>query len=397
MSDRSMRRVLVLNQFAATRGHPGGTRHSELFPKLSGWQHVIVAAGTNQLTGHRQRDQTGFKTVPVTPYRSNGRARILNWISYSFGALSWSLRQPRVDVVYASSPHLLTGFVGWLIATLRRVPLVFEVRDLWPRVLVDMGQMTERSLTYRILSSLEKFLYREAERLVIMAEGSRDAITRCGIDDQKIVYIPNGADPSDFLPSANRETLRARYGFTGFTAVYAGAHGPANGLELLLDAAAAIQEEEVEIVLVGDGVAKPGLVARAHESGLRNVRFMDPVPKAHIPDLLFAADVGLHVLADVELFRYGVSPNKVFDYMAAGLPVLTNCPGLISDLVEAAECGIAVSPRDLRDGIEEMHQMYREGILLELGQAGRAWIETNQSRTAMSQRLQRLMDELCNA
>ncbi len=173
--------------------------------------------------------------------------------------------------------------------------------------------------------------------------------------------MPNGSDPAMFAVDDDRDTLRQRYGMTGFAVVYAGAHGPANGLGLVLDAAEQLQNDapDVEFVLVGDGVDKEALVAEAAQSGLTNVRFLDPIPKSEMPGLLAAADAGLHVLADVPLFRYGVSPNKLFDYMAAGLPVVTNCPGEVEAIVTSAEAGIAVEPdeidvavRKIRRGVE---------------------------------------------
>lgn len=385
--------MLVLNHFAVPRGKPGGTRHVELFGRLSGWRHLIVASELNHLTGERQAAEPGFLPVRVAAYRANGWRRILNWVTYAWAALIAGLRQGRIDLVYASTPHLLAPLAGWAVALVRRAPLVLEVRDLWPRVLVDMGQLSESSLVYRILTVLESFLYSRASRIVVMAEGSRDVLIARGISEKKIVYIPNGADPSDFEPSASRGVLRERFGFTDFTAIYAGAHGPANGLDLLLDAAELVRDLPIDIVLVGGGVAKVKLQADAVRRGLLNVRFIDPVAKEEIPDLLHASDLGLHVLADVELFRTAVSPNKVFDYMAAGLPVLTNCPGIVSNLVEQTDCGRAVGPHNLAVGMRDLASRTRLD-LQRLGEAGRQWIAANQSREAMAARVSHLLQDV---
>ncbi|WP_406076529.1 glycosyltransferase family 4 protein [Micromonospora sp. NBC_00858] len=385
----TQRRVLVLNHFAVPPGYPGGTRHVELFSRLPGWSYVIIAGRRNMITGQPQRAEPGFHPVAVTPYRGNGLGRALNWASYAVTATVSGLRQPRPDVVYASSPHLLAGLSGCVVATLRRTPFVLEVRDLWPRVLVDMGTLAETSLAYRALERLERFLYQRSDRVVIMAPGVRAAIEGKGVAPEKIVFIPNAADPDDFVPSADRDELRRRYRFTRRTAVYAGAHGPANGLDLLLAAAKAVPE--IDVVLVGSGVEKPRLQAAA--LGIRNVRFLDPVPKTEIPDLLHAADVGVHVLADVELFRAGVSPNKVFDYMAAGLPIVTNSPGTVGDLVMGADSGYVTSPGHLAHGLGQMVQASPDE-LAKMGAAGRGWIRENQSRTAMSHALGRLLAPL---
>lgn len=382
------RRVLVLNHFAAPRGEAGGTRHVELFSRLEGWDHLIIASDLNPQTGRRVGDSEGFLTVPVVGYSSNGFSRILNWMSYTVRATVRGLRVGRVDVVYGSSPHLLAALAAWVLAVVKRAPFVLEVRDLWPKVLVDMNHMSPSSPVYRALTLLEEFLYARARKIVVMAEGSRTELVARGIPADKIVYIPNGADPDDFVPSAPREELRERYGFTRITAVYAGAHGPANGLDLLLDSAA--KTPEVDVVLVGGGVLKDDLRRDAEQRGLSNVRFLDPVPKTKIPDLLAAADIGLHVLADVELFRSAVSPNKVFDYMAAGLPTLTNCPGLVSDLVDVARSGVSVAPSNIDVGLRQLADL-PASRLTSLGLAGREWIADHQSRREMAQRLTRVL------
>lgn len=383
-------RVLVLNHFAAPLGQPGGTRHVELFSKLSGWNYLIVASDRNHQTGERVPSEPGFRTVRTISYSSNGFRRILNWISYAVMAVLFSMRLKKFDIVYASSPHLLTGLAGWMIAKLRRVPFVLEIRDLWPKILVDMGQMAERNPVYIVLVALENFLYRQAEHIVVMAPGTQVELESRGFPTSKITYIPNGPDPEDFKPSAAREVLRERYGFDQITAVYAGAHGPANGLDLLLDAAYQIRTLPISIVLVGSGVEKDRLIARAKRDHLENVRFMDPVPKSKIPDLLYASDIGLHVLADVELFQTSVSPNKVFDYMAASLPIVTNCSGYVTRIVGEAECGIGVQPRNLAEGIEKILSYDPTA----LGMSGYQWLLNNQTRLQMANRLSSALNAL---
>lgn len=388
-------RVLVLNHFAVPRDQAGGTRHVELFGRLAGWDHLIIASDFNQVTGQRVAAERGIAVVHVPEYSANGGRRVLGWLLYAARALLMGLRQRDVDVVYGSSPHLLSPLAAWLIAAVKRRPFVMEVRDLWPQVLLDMGSLSASSPVYRALALLERFLYWRADAIVSMAEGTTRALEARGIDPAKIVYIPNGADPADFTPSAPRDELRARYAFTRFTAIYTGAHGPANGLDLLLDAAVELEAQgrQVDVVLVGGGVEKAQLVARATAEKIAAVRFFDPVPKSEIPDLLAAADLGLHVLADVELFRTAVSPNKLFDYMAAGLPVVTNCGGLIQDLVEQADCGIGVAPTGMASGLAAMSGKPTAELRAD-GVRGRDWIEAHQSRTAMAERLAGLLDRL---
>ena len=391
------RRVVVLNHFAAPRGAPGGTRHVELFGRLQGWDATVISSRVNYFTRTPTRlDDALYRTVPVLPYKGNGPARVLNWLSYAVTCLVAAARLPRPDVVYASSPHLLTGLAGWLLARARRAHFVLEVRDLWPVVLVEMGQLSERSRLYALLKRLEVFLYRRADAVVVMADGVRGVLVdQEGVPAARVHLVPNGADPSDFAPTASKEELRARYGLRGTVFAYTGAHGPANGLDLVLDAAAAVAREhpEVRFLLVGDGVAKEQLMARAAREGLSNVDFRAPVPKDEMAALLGAADVGLDVLADIPLFRYGVSPNKLFDYMAAGLPSITNTRGEVAALVDEAGAGLSVAPDGLSDAVRRMATSTQEERQA-WGASGREYIGRTRSRTALAGKLERVLDEL---
>lgn len=389
------RRVLVLNQFAVPLDAPGGTRHAELNAHFVWWRATIIAGRRNMLTRRRGSFGPSFRPVWVLPYSASGVARILNWLSYAITSLIAGYRCGPVELVYASSPHLFAGFSGWLLARLRRVPFVLEIRDLWPDVLIDMGGIRESAPVIRALRVLEHFLYRRAARIVVLTEGVARRLTELGIDEERLLVVPNGADPADFDVPESRDQLRAQLDFEDFVVVYAGAHGPANGLGLVLDAAAALQAtaSHISFVLVGDGIDKVALVDRATREGLRNVRFLDPIAKSKMPGLLQAADGGLHVLADVALFRYGVSPNKLYDYLAAGLPTLTNTPGEVSDIVRDADAGIAVAPNGIEEGVRFLAKASDEQRRM-WGANGKKWMSANRSRRVMAARLEKMFDEL---
>lgn len=386
--------MLVLNHFAVPRAAPGGTRHVELFGRLEGWDTVILASNRNMLTRAIGAKGDSIHAVWTSPVAASGPSRVVHWASYAGTAFVAGLRQP-TDLVYASSPHLLAGLAGWALARLKRVPLIIEVRDLWPQVLVDMEQLAATSLLYRSLKVLERFLYRHANAVVVLAEGNRSAVVADGARADRVVFLPNGADPADFEVAEERETLRARFGMEGVVFLYAGAHGRANGLDLVLDAAAELREThpEIRFWLVGDGILKKDLHTDATRRGLTNVVFRDPVPKQDMPALLAAADVGLHVLADVPVFRHGVSPNKLFDYMAAGLTVLTNTPGEVTDLVSDAKAGMTVGPLGIGAGaasLADMDPCQRYSI----GRSGRRFIGKHRSRTEIANRLEQLLNDV---
>jgi glycosyltransferase involved in cell wall biosynthesis len=389
-------RLLALNHFANPLDAPGGTRLVELADRLEGWQTTIVAADRNLFTQHRQPSPTArYQTVWTPPYGGNDGTRVGNWAVYALGAFLRGLRLERPDVVLASSPHLLTGLAGWALARLRRVPFVLEIRDLWPQILVDTGRLRAGSRLHRAVRSLEQFLYRHADAIVVLAVGVAAAITDDGIAPSRLHLVPNAADPEDFVPSLHRAELRRRYGFDGFTVLYAGAHGPANGLDLVLDAAAELGADlpDVRFVLIGDGLSKRALMERAVREGLDNVTFLEAVAKHEIPDLLAASDAGLHVLADLPLFLYGVSPNKLFDYMAAGLPVLTNTGGEVGDMVKDNEAGVVVEPAELASGVRQLVAASDEQRQ-RWGANGREFMLGGRTRSQTAARLQAVLDAL---
>ncbi|REF36113.1 glycosyltransferase family 4 protein [Thermasporomyces composti] len=397
MSQSRLRHVLVLNQFALPRTEGGGTRHVELFGRLRGWTSLIVAGNRNNYTRRKYHHRApGFVTVPVTSYEGNGPKRILNWLSYTVGAIWVGLRQRHVDLVYASSPHLLTPLAGWFLAKVRRVPLVVEIRDLWPRSLVEFGFLREGSRLHRVLTAVEGFVYRQAARIVVVTTGWEDHFASFGLPPEKIVVVTNGAEPEDFVPTVDRDTARRELDVDGTVLVFAGAHGPKDGLDVVLDAAALVPN--ATFLLVGDGLEKKRLQQRARDEGLKNVRFLDPRPKERLADLFVACDVGLHIVAPVELFQKAMSPNKLYDYMAAGLPVITNAGGAMERLVLEAGCGLSAFARPgsdparvLADCVEQLaDQPVDERAAI--GRRGRDYVERNASRTVMAARLEDVLD-----
>lgn len=392
------RRVLVCNHFAAPSGEPGGTRHVELAERLEHWEAVVLAADRNLLDGRRRAARPpGFEVVRVPGHSGNGPARVVGWLAYAAGVGRAARRLGPFDAVIGSSPHLPGAAAAQRVARRAGVPFVFEVRDPWPEVLAGMGAWSTSSPAYRALARLARRLEGQADAVVVLSEGVGALLTGRGVPAGRVEVIPNGADPDALVPPASRATLRRHLGWSDdeVVAVYAGAHGPANGLDLLLDAAATLARTHptVRVVLVGDGVQKPHLVARAAEGRLDNVRFLDPVPKDEVAGLLGAADVGIHCLADAEVFHWGVSPNKLFDYLGAGRAVVTNTPGEVADVVQRSAAGEAVAPDELAEGIGRLAQLSTEARDAK-GEAGRAWLRAHRGRDASAARYEALLDRV---
>ncbi len=286
------------------------------------------------------------------------------------------------DVVAATSPQLLCGVSGWVAALRRRCPFVFEVRDLWPRQIVDLGVITS-PLLIAPLRFLEKFLYRRAAAVVAVAPASRDALVADGVSADRAHCIPNGIEVDFFRPLPRMNTARERNGWGGetFVVLYIGAHGLSQGLETVLDAAKRVADRpDIRFVFAGGGARREALMALAGEMGLGNVTFLTARPKAEMPEYYAAADVCLVPLLKREVFETNI-PSKMFEIMACARPMILGAGGQAIALLEEAGAGVAVppeSPDALAEAILSLHG--DPGACRAYGEAGRAYAERHCNR-----------------
>lgn len=405
--------IWIFNHHAHPSTLPGGTRHHDLGKELVGRGHRVTVFASSFLHGVGRHagleppkrwsvedvDGVKFVWLRTPPYSGNNLGRVWSMVVYMWRA--WRLGRAfprgmpdvgRPDIVIGSSVHLLAVLAAYRVARRHRARFVMEVRDLWPQTLVDMGALSSRHPLTLALRWLERFLYRCAERIITLLPFAHEYITACGIAREKVVWIPNGVDlSSDFLstgPDEGREE-------SDFVVMYLGAHGQANALDVLLEAVrclAASGEGSIRFVLVGSGPEKGRLMAMARSSGLPNVEFRDSVPKEFVPQTLAEADALVVVLQDLPLYRYGVSLNKLFDYMAAAKPIVfAGAPA--NNPVKDAECGLTVPPRDpeaLADAIVRLSQMPREEREA-MGKRGRAYVEEHHDIRKLAERLEKVL------
>lgn len=397
--------ILLIHQLFIRPQDPGGTRHYEFARHLTRHGHqVTVLAGTRSyLSGTRQappgREQLepGLAVLRSRVLGGGQRSflrRALGFLTFLAASLASGWRVPGVDVVWGTSPPLTQGLTAWTLARLKGVPWAFEVRDLWPDFAVAMGVLRSR-LLIRLSKGLERFLYRRADRVVINSPGFREAVQREGASPDRITLVPNGADVSAF-DAHDGADLRAMHGLQGkFLALYAGAHGPANDLAVILQAAQALRSDpRIVFLLVGDGMHKPALQRQASELGLSNLFFLPPVAKSEVPDLLSAADCGLAVLKPIPLFATTL-PNKVFDYMAAAKPVVLAIDGPIRKVVEEAGAGIAVPPGDGEAMARAVARLADDPELgQQMGHRGRECVKAHYDRSQLADQMEAVFAEL---
>jgi glycosyltransferase involved in cell wall biosynthesis len=351
-------RILYFHQHFSTPAGSTGTRSYEMAKALIAAGHEVVVvcgsywAGQTNLTepfknGSRRGKVDGIEVIELELNYSNVDSfvkRTLTFLRFSVASIAIALREP-CDVVFATTTPLTAGLPGIAARWLRGKRFVFEVRDLWPELPKAMGVITN-PIILSLMSVLEWLSYTSAHACIGLSPGIVEGIQRRTSRNKPVAMIPNGSDL--YLFDETVSALRPEgCSDKDFVAVFTGTHGVANGLEAVLDAAEELKcrgREDIKLVFIGDGKSKPALMQKAKEKGLTNCIFMGLVPKTELVRYLAGADVGLMILANVPAFYYGTSPNKFFDYLAAGLPVLCNYPGWLAEMIREHEIGIAVPP-----------------------------------------------------
>ena len=362
--------VLYFHQHFSTPEGATGTRSYEMARELVARGHQVTmvcgssAHGCTQLTeqpvsGIREGEVDGIRVVEIClPYSNHDgfAKRTLTFLRYAFRSIgiAWNTRY---DLLFATSTPLTAALPGIAMRLFKpRKPFVFEVRDLWPELPRAMGVIRNPGVL-AAMSVLEWLAYGCADACIGLSPGIVTGIERRSSGKKEVAMIPNGCDLDLFHPREYRTPLDSR---TTFRAIFTGAHGIANGLDAVLDAAAVLKSrgrDDLEFVFVGDGRLKSHLLARAERENLNNCRFLDPVSKTSLTRIMADCDAGLMILANVPAFYYGTSPNKFFDYVSAGLPVVNNYPGWLAELIDGHACGIAVPPDEpeaLADALERL-------------------------------------------
>lgn len=402
--------VLLIHQAFAALDEPGGTRHHELARYLATRSHqvTIIASPVSYLTGTAQGRRVawvteqdggpGVRVLRAYTYPALHRSfihRIFSFFSFMASSFLIGLGVRKVDLLWGTSPPIFQAITAWMLARLKGVPFLFEVRDLWPAFAVEVGVLRQ-PLLIRASEWLERFLYRHADLVIVNSPGFVSHVRARGA--KSIELVPNGSDVAMFGPQTDGTAFRRMHDLEGmFIALYAGAHGLSNDLEVVLDAAHLLRNERnIAIVLLGDGKDKPSLMARAADLGLHNVYFIPPIPKMDMPQALAASDACIAILKPVPLYAT-VYPNKVFDYMASGRPIILAIEGVIKEVIEKASAGICVPPGDPGALAHAIHRLAIDSEARQaMGLNGRRYLEQHFDRPTLAAHLAGLMESLVN-
>lgn len=314
--------------------------------------------------------------------------RMLSFGSFFLSLLVTGSFLEKPDIVIATSPQLLVGLAGWWISRLKRVPFVLEIRDLWPESLVAVGIGTANSFLYRLLAKLAAFLYRAADRIVVVTPAFREHLVRkYPVLREKISVIPNGVEAKIFAPRNPDPSLREALGGTGaFIVSFIGTVGLAHGLDTLIGAAEKSQSSNPEVLflLVGEGADRERIIEIARTKKLTNVRFLPQQPRARIPDFIAISDVCLVLLKKSQVFKT-VIPTKMLEFMSCSRPVILGVEGQAQEILEQSHAGICIEPENFAALSEAIVKLRNDEQLRQtMGRNGREYILASLSRSRLA-------------
>jgi glycosyltransferase involved in cell wall biosynthesis len=398
-------KILLVHQYFLEDNDPGGSRWNEISKVWSDLGHdVTVISGMMHANGSQKKPEYKGKyfvrknqgkvnilRCHVSESYNRGFAgRLWGYFSFMFSSLWGGLFKVKgkFDVVIVTSPPLFVGFSGYIISRIKRIPLVFEIRDLWPESAIDTGVLTNRVII-KLAFGFEKFIYKKSKLINVLTPAFYETLkSKKNVSENKLIMIPNAADFSlsekllqEFNPTEFRKLLEID---DKFVITYVGAHGVANHLQQLLEAGKKLEDTNVIFLLIGQGMEKEKLKKLAIEMNVKNVRFVDPVPKEEVFKYILASDMGTSVLKNVETFKT-VYSNKTFDYMSCKKPILMAIDGVSRKLVENANAGSFVEPENA-DSFNTVIRKYIDNLTLlkQQGENGYFYAKENFDREKLA-------------
>jgi glycosyltransferase involved in cell wall biosynthesis len=403
-----MRIIIVTHYFPPETGAPQARLSGLAAAWAADGDDVTVITGMpNHPTGvippeyrgavRRRERRDGYRVLRTWLYATPNEGMARKTIGHLSFMISSVLLGGRAsgpaDVIVVSSPTFFAFGAGWLLARLKRARLVVEVRDLWPAIFIELGVVTSRPVI-RLLERLELAAYAAADTVIVVSDGFRANLIGRGVPAGKVHTIRNGVSPGEFDPDAPADTrLRTRLGAGpgDCLVLYAGTHGISQGLTSVADTAAQLTDEAIRFAFVGDGADKQRLRQRVSELGLRNVTLLPGVPHEQVPALLAAADVCLVPLRDVPLFSSFI-PSKMFEYLAAGKPVVAALAGEAAQILREAGAWV-VPPADSEALAVAIRALAADPQRRQaMGRQGRCYVEKHFDRGALAQLYRKLLN-----
>lgn len=408
--------ILIIYQFHVRPDDAGITRFSQFayYWANSGHKVKIIAGMVNYLSGQKleqyrrklfvkEQEDKNIEVLrtftSVLGYRTF-LGRLLSYFSFLISSLIGGIFS-KADIVIVASPPIFIGIVGYLVSLFKRIPFVFEIRDLWPDEAIELG-IIKNKLIIELSHWLEKFLYKKAKIIVGVTPGFKEfLIKEKKVSKEKIEVIPNAADLNLLKPASRDNWVRQKFNWQNkFIVLYIGAHSMVYNFNPIMETAKSLKNNSPDIlfVFVGDGKQKAKLIQKVKEENLTNIQFLNPVPKKQIGDFINASDVCVATLKKINLLKY-VYPAKLFDYMACAKPIILAMNGVSKDLVcNGARCGICIEPENSMEFEKALKELYNNPSKMELlGKNGYKFVKQNFSDKVLAQKYERILLKILNS
>lgn len=395
--------ILLINQYSYPPGRSNWRRHFDLFKNFSKKDYSIdVICGSfvhdrkeeilDKKEKYRLINSEGIKyhILSGISYKSK-IVRMLSMIQFFFKVLFFSKKLGKnPDIIYASSPHPFNGLAGMMLAKKYKCPFILEIRDLWPETWVAMGATTKKSILYKVFAYIEKVLYKNADKIVTLTI-NKDYYTSIGVDEKKVEIVSNGVNLEKY-DSLLEEESPIKLSENKFNILYTGAHGTANCLEVILEVAKQIENDDIIFNFVGEGEKKSELIEKAKKYNLKNVIFYPPINKDYVPSTLKKGDAMILSVRNEPLYKYGISPNKMYEYFASSKPIIFS-GNVANDMVKEANAGISVEAENIekiKEAVLSLYKMSKKERNI-LGMNGRKYVEENYDTKVLSKKIEKII------
>lgn len=393
-------KILYIHQYFLTPKEPGGTRSYWLAQELikNGHRVTMITSSNKFKEPLHNVNIDGIEVLYLREdYDQNMSItrRLKAFVNFMFKSSQLAYKQKDVDVVFATSTPLTIGIPALVLKWFKNIPFIFEVRDLWPEVPIQMGAIKNR-LFIGIAKWLEKTIYKNASHVIALSPGMKDGITKY-IPEGKVSMIPNMAKMDEFWPREKNFALMKKLGLSSstFKIVHFGSLGLANGAHTIIESAKLLKENDtIEFLFVGGGSTEPELIKSVKEAGLNNVKFLGKYPMQEVSEIVNFCDLSMISFLDLPIL-YTNSPNKLFDSLSAGKPIIVNSAGWTKDIAENYNCGFYVNPNQPEDLVEQiLFLQANPKIALEMGARSRELAESVYDKSLLCKQFVNTIEKL---
>lgn len=386
-----MHNIWLINYYSYPPGKSNWRRHFDLGKEIVKRGFNLDIIGSSFIHDRKEQILEKFEESRIESYSgvnyhilkgisyNTTIKRILSMIEFMFKVIFYQKNiKNKPNIIYCSCPHPFNGLAALYLSKKYKVPLILEIRDLWPETWVEMGAITKKSFIYKIFFKIEKILYKNSSKIITLMPDAYKYIEKLGVTREKIEYVSNGIDLVEFDSFYNKEIKKEEELKKGkFNITYTGAHGVANCLDTILEVAEELIEyTDIKFHLIGEGPEKEKLKKNSKEKGLSNIEFYNPISKNKIPNILKNSDALIVIAKKSPLYKYGISFNKIFEYMASGRPIIFS-GNVSNDMIKISNAGVSVDAEDkeqIKKAILSIYNLELEKRL-ELGKNGRMYVE----------------------